>query len=191
MKVISAHFVKSSLRKAGWPKTSLPEIAFAGRSNVGKSSLINSLITRHKLAKTSNSPGKTRAINFYEINGSYMFTDLPGYGFAKGNREEIKKWKPMIEEYLTARETLKGLVHIVDIRREPDELELMLAELVNHQAIAHILVVNKTDKLSRSLRLSSARRIEKAIGKKPILYSSFNGEGKKELWSAIAPLLGK
>jgi GTP-binding protein len=189
MKIVSAGYVKSALRKSGWPESQLPEIAFAGRSNVGKSSLINSVLNRKKLVKTSSSPGKTRAVNFFLINQQFMFADLPGYGFAHGDKREVAGWKRMVEEYLTQRESLKGLVHIVDIRRKPDELEEMMAEWADHSGLRRILVANKCDKLSKSACFRSAKIIEEKLGVKPVLYSVLKGAGKKELWSAIAQLL--
>ena len=103
MKITSAEFLKSAFQKRDWPKTRKPETAFVGKSNVGKSSVINSLLSQKKLVKTSSSPGKTRSINFFEINNKFIFTDLPGYGFAKGDKKEVAGWKIMVEEYLTRR----------------------------------------------------------------------------------------
>ncbi len=191
MKIISATFLKSSFKKEQWAQATFPEIAFAGRSNVGKSSIINSLLNRQKLVKTSSTPGKTRSINFFEINQKFIFTDLPGYGFARGDKAEIKKWKPMVEEYLSQRETLKAIVHIVDVRRKPNEMEEMLLEWITGNKIPHILVASKADKLSKSAGVKSARTIEKLLGKKPLLYSSLKGTGKQELWGLIKPFLLK
>lgn len=189
MKIVSANFMKSAVNRQGWPNSSLPEIAFAGRSNSGKSSLINFLLGRKGLAKTSSSPGKTRLINFFELNGKFIFTDLPGYGFAKGDKKEIASWKPMIEEYLTGRETLKGLVQIVDIRRKPDELEIMMCDWAVQSSIAHIIVATKADKLSKSKGIESARSIEKILGSKPLVTSTLKKIGKNEVWKTITPLI--
>lgn len=189
LKIVSANFITSAFDKGGWPKTGMPEIAFAGRSNVGKSSLMNLLLNRQKLVKTSSSPGKTRSINFFEINEKFILTDLPGYGFAKGDKSEIAKWKPMIEEYLSKRETLKALIHIVDVRREPNDLEVMLAEWVRHKNIPHILVANKADKLSKNKCAQSSAIIERILGAKPILSSTLSKQGRNEIWGAITPLL--
>lgn len=185
MKIISAEFIKSSFNKTGWPKSGLPEIAFAGRSNVGKSSLINSLVGRKGLVKTSSAPGKTRSINFFEINEKFAFTDLPGYGYAKGSKKEIEKWKPMIEEYLQHRENLRALVHIVDIRRKPDELEKMLTGWTQSIGLEHIIVINKSDKLSASRCRKAALEIEKAVGGSAVIYSAKTGRGKNELWGIL------
>lgn len=187
MKITSAEFLTSAFKKQGWPATEIPETAFVGKSNVGKSSIINSLLAQKRLVKTSSSPGKTRSLNFFEINKKFIFTDLPGYGFARGDKREIAKWKAMVEQYLTERATLKALVHIVDIRRKPDELELDLVEWVKAGDLQHIIVANKCDKLSKSNCAASAKEIEKLLGKKPILYSVLKGKGKKELWQALMP----
>lgn len=193
MKIISAAFIKSATEKAGWPRTGQPEVAFAGRSNVGKSSLINNLLNRRGLVKTSAEPGKTRLVNFFLINERFILTDLPGYGFARGDKDEVRRWKPMIEEYIGQREELRALVHIMDIRRIPDEdgMEGMMMEFALHADIPHILVANKSDKLSHSACLKSAREIEKALGKKPIIYSAKTGAGKEALWKELHPLLGR
>jgi len=193
MKIISAAFIKSATEKAGWPRTGQPEVAFAGRSNVGKSSLINNLLNRRGLVKTSAEPGKTRLVNFFLINEKFILTDLPGYGFARGDKDEVRRWKPMIEEYIGQREELRALVHIMDIRRIPDEdgMEGMMMEFALHADIPHILVANKSDKLSHSACLKSAREIEKALGKKPIIYSAKTGAGKEALWKELYPLLGR
>lgn len=193
MKIISAAFIKSATEKAGWPRTGQPEVAFAGRSNVGKSSLINNLLNRRGLVKTSAEPGKTRLVNFFLINEKFILTDLPGYGFARGDKDEVRRWKPMIEEYIGQREELRALVHIMDIRRIPDEdgMEGMMMEFALHADIPHILVANKSDKLSHSACLKSEREIEKALGKKPIIYSAKTGAGKEALWKELYPLLGR
>jgi len=189
MKVTSAVFVKSAFKKKDWPESFLPEIAFAGRSNVGKSSLINSLLVRKKLVKTSSTPGKTRSINFFAINEKFIFTDLPGYGYASGDKKETAGWKNMIEEYLLERKTLRALVHIVDVRRKPDVLEGMLAEWSRHNNIERILVVNKCDKLSKSRCVASAKEMEKILGQKPLLFSVTAKLGKNELWKNIVGFL--
>ena len=189
MKITSAEFLKSAFKKQDWPKTRKPETAFVGKSNVGKSSVINSLLSQKKLVKTSSSPGKTRSINFFEINNKFIFTDLPGYGFAKGDKKEVAGWKIMVEEYLTRRTTLRVLVHIVDIRRKPGELELQLVEWLKASELRHLIVANKCDKLSHSKCAASAKVIEKLLGKKPILYSAVKGKGKKELWKTLKPFI--
>ena len=181
--------MKSATEKAGWPHTQYPEVAFGGRSNVGKSSLMNNLLQRKGLVKTSGEPGKTRLLNFFLINEKFVLTDLPGYGFARGDKDEIRRWKPMVEEYITGKEELKALVHIVDIRRSPDELEKTMMEFAINAGVPHILVANKSDKLSNPACAESARKIEKTLGKKPIIYSAKTGAGKDALWRELLPLL--
>ncbi len=189
MKITSADFIKSAFEKSGWPESELPEIAFAGRSNVGKSSLINSLVNRKGLVKTSSAPGKTRSLNFFDINQNFIFTDLPGYGYAKGHPDEIRKWKPMVENYLKDRNTLRALVHIVDIRRKPDELEMMITRWASGAGMGYIVVANKSDKLSKSKCKSAVLELEKAFECDVILFSAKTGAGRKELWSALRPFL--
>ncbi|GMT43148.1 MAG: putative GTP-binding protein EngB [bacterium] len=189
MKIISSEFIKPAFNKNEWPESRLPEIAFAGRSNVGKSSIINSLLRRKSLVKTSSTPGKTRSINFFMINKNFVFTDLPGYGYASGNKKEISGWKKMIEEYLLKRESLRALVHIVDIRRKPDDLEKMLLEWAQLNNIEHLLVASKCDKLSKSRCAMSANDMYKILGKKPILFSITAKTGNKELWKILTRYL--
>ena len=189
MKIVSAEFLTSAFKMPDWPKQTKPETAFVGKSNVGKSSVINSLLGQKRLVKISSSPGKTRSINFFEINKKFIFTDLPGYGFAKGDKKEIAGWKKMVEEYLTQRTTLRALVHIVDIRRKPNELELELVDWLKGADLEHVIVANKSDKLSNSKCAASAKEIEKLLGKKPILYSVLKGKGKKELWQTLMPFI--
>lgn len=191
MKIVSAAFITSAVKREGWPKESLPEIAFVGRSNVGKSSLINSLLNRKGLVKTSGEPGKTRLVNFFLINEKWFFTDLPGYGFARGDKKEVARWKPMIEEYLTERKGLRALVHIVDIRRGPDEMEEAMAGFARNAGREHILVANKCDKLSKSACHESARHIEKVLGKKPILVSAHSGQGRDAVWKEFRRILSE
>ena len=128
MIIKSAKFVKSAAKSSQYPPAILPEIAFAGRSNVGKSSLINILINRKHLVKTSSTPGRTQLINFFVINETFSFVDLPGYGYARVPKSVKKNWGPMIETYFSTRETLKGVVFIMDIRRMPDQKELNLID---------------------------------------------------------------
>ena len=138
MKITSAEFVTSATKPSQYPPEGLPEIAFAGRSNVGKSSLINVLVNRKRLVKTSSTPGRTQLVNFFDINDSINFVDLPGYGYAKVPASVRKKWGPMIETYLSGRNTLKGVVVIMDIRRTPREEEQNLIDWLGHYSIASI-----------------------------------------------------
>jgi GTP-binding protein len=193
MQINSAEFVKSATRPAEYPAAKLPEIAFAGRSNVGKSSLINTLVNRKRLVKTSSTPGRTQLINFFGINGQYVFVDLPGYGYAKVPPAVRKKWGPMIETYLSGRKTLKGVVVIMDIRRTPQQEEFNLLGWLSHYALAAIVVLTKTDKLSKSKSTQQHRRIARALSIEPqdlILFSAKSRRGRDTLWKAILSLPG-
>ncbi|MBW2428673.1 MAG: YihA family ribosome biogenesis GTP-binding protein [Deltaproteobacteria bacterium] len=193
MIIKSAEFVKSATRPAEYPAAQLPEIAFAGRSNVGKSSLINTLVNRKRLVKTSSTPGRTQLINFFDINGQVVFVDLPGYGYAKVPPNVRKKWGPMIETYLSGRKTLKGVVVIMDIRRTPQQEELNLLDWLSHYAIAAIVVLTKTDKLSKSKSAQQHHRIAQALTMDPqdmILFSAKSRRGRDALWKAILSLPG-
>ena len=193
MQIKSAEFIKSATKPAEYPPAQLPEIAFAGRSNVGKSSLINTLVNRKRLVKTSSTPGRTQLINFFDINGQLVFVDLPGYGYAKVPMSVRKKWGPMIETYLSGRKTLKAAVVIMDIRRSPQHEELNLLSWLSHYAIAAIVVLTKTDKLSKSKSTQQHRRIAQALAMEPkdlILFSAKSRRGRDTLWHSILSLPG-
>jgi len=193
MNITSAEFVTSAAKPSQYPLEGLPEIAFAGRSNVGKSSLINILVNRKHLVKTSSTPGRTQLINFFDINENVTFVDLPGYGYARVPASVQKKWGPMIETYLSGRRTLKGVVVIMDIRRTPREEELNLIAWLDHYSIAKILVLTKADKLSktkqgkqRSAHAETLRVEQNTL----ILFSAKSRQGREALWLAIEKLLG-
>ena len=192
MKITSAEFVTSATKPSQYPPEDLPEIAFAGRSNVGKSSLINVLVNRKRLVKTSSTPGRTQLINFFDINGHITFVDLPGYGYAKVPASVRKKWGPMIETYLSGRGTLKAVVVILDIRRTPREEEHHLIAWLEHYAIASILVLTKADKLSKTKlakqRAAVARSLALDAGDL-ILFSAKSRQGRDDVWQAIQKLL--
>ncbi len=188
MIIKSAEFIKSATRPAQYPPAQLPEIAFAGRSNVGKSSLINTLVNRKHLVKTSSTPGRTQLINFFDINQQIVFVDLPGYGYAKVPQSVRKKWGPMIETYLSRRKTLRAVVAIMDIRRTPQQEELNLLGWLSHYAISAIVVLTKTDKLSKSKSAQQYRRIAETLTLNPddlILFSAKTRRGRDTLWKAI------
>ncbi len=188
MQIKSAEFIKSATRPAQYPPAQLPEIAFAGRSNVGKSSLINTLVNRKHLVKTSSTPGRTQLINFFDINQQIVFVDLPGYGYAKVPQSVRKKWGPMIETYLSRRITLRAVVAIMDIRRTPQQEELNLLGWLSHYAISAIVVLTKTDKLSKSKSAQQYRRIAETLTLNPddlILFSAKTRRGRDTLWKAI------
>ena len=195
MKIVSAEFMTGAVSCRQYPEPEWSELAFVGRSNVGKSSLINSLLNRKKLVKTSQTPGKTQEINFFKVNGDFIFADLPGYGFAKVPPAVQKRWKKMIEEYLLNRETLLAVVFIIDMRRNPSPLDLDLKNWLEACDVDYILVGTKADKLSQTELKKQGRKLNDAYfeGKegKLLIYSSKNGRGRKELWSVITALMGK
>jgi GTP-binding protein len=191
MIIRSAEFVTSAVKKNQYPPEALPEIAFAGRSNVGKSSLINILVSRKHLVKTSSTPGRTQLINFFDINNNLTFVDLPGFGYARVPVSVRKTWGPMIETYLSTRKTLRGVVIIMDIRRLPREEEQNLIHWLAHYSIAGILVLTKTDKLSKTKVTKQQDAIARslAVGKKDvILFSAKTRRGRDAVWDAILTL---
>jgi GTP-binding protein len=165
---------------------SRPEIAFLGRSNVGKSSLINSLLQRKGLARTSNTPGRTQSINFFLINDAFYFADLPGYGFAKVSKAMRADWGTMAEEYLSERDQLVLCVQLIDSRHEPTALDVQLNEWLEHHGRPHLVVATKADKLSKNelqKSLRSARSV--LVGADLIEYSSQSGRGRDLVWNAL------
>ncbi|NKB80870.1 MAG: YihA family ribosome biogenesis GTP-binding protein [Nitrospirales bacterium] len=199
MKVSSADFVKSCVASNQYPKECLPEVAFLGRSNVGKSSTINALLKRKGLAKVSMTPGKTQTINFFRIASTdtllkhFFLVDLPGAGYAKVPRTLREQWGPMIETYLTARAGLCGVVLLVDIRRN-DTNGVETVEWIRHLGHEPLVVVTKADKLSRSHRQAALRQIQQSLpvnlAHQVILYSAHTHEGHQELWKAIRHMVG-
>jgi GTP-binding protein len=192
MKITSAEFTKSAFNKSHWTTDGLPEIAFLGRSNVGKSSLLNSLLQRKGLARTSNTPGRTQSINFFLINESFYFTDLPGYGYAKVSKTMRHDWGKMAEEYLAEREELVLSIQLVDSRHKPTALDKQLHEwLVYHQK-NHLIVATKADKLSNNKLKESLQEVEESLPEsKLIAYSSMTGKGRDAVWREIADSLEK
>lgn len=192
MKISSAEFVKSAFNKSHWPNDGLPEISFLGRSNVGKSSLINSLLQRKGLARTSNTPGRTQSINYFLINESFYFVDLPGYGYAKVSKSMRSDWGKMAEEYLTEREELALSIQLVDSRHEPSALDMQLHEWLVFNNKDHLVAATKSDKLSANLlqkQLTSIRQTMK--GSIVLGYSASTGKGKDAVWSEIETALKK
>ena len=191
MKILSAEFVTSATKPSQYPPVKYPEMAFAGRSNVGKSSLINTLVNRKRLVKTGSTPGRTQLINFFDINDRITFVDLPGYGYAKVPTAVRKKWGPMIETYLSGRETLKGVVVILDIRRTPREEEHNLITWLEHYAIARILVLTKADKLSKTKQNKQRAAVANSLNVDSsdlILFSAKSRKGREDVWDAITSL---
>ena len=190
MKVTSAEFVKSAFEKTHWTTDGRLEIAFLGRSNVGKSSLINSLLLRKGLARTSNTPGRTQSINFFLINEAFYFADLPGYGYAKVSKTMRADWGKMAAEYLTDRQELALCVQLVDSRHHPTPLDLQLNEWLVHYGKPHIVAATKTDKLSNNeLRKSLAEIGKMLTNVKIVPYSARTGRGREELWAEIKTAL--
>ena len=188
MLIKSAEFIKSATKPAAYPPAQLPEVAFAGRSNVGKSSLINALVNRRRLVKTSATPGRTQLINFFNINNQIVFVDLPGYGYAKVPVSVRQKWGPMIETYLSGRNSLKAVVVILDIRRTPRQEEYSLLGWLDHYGIAAIVVLTKTDKLSKNKTAQQHHQIAHALSMDPkdlILFSAKTRRGRDTLWHMI------
>jgi GTP-binding protein len=173
------------------PKDRKPQIAFAGRSNVGKSSLLNKLVSRKKLAKVSQTPGKTRAINFFDINDAFYMVDLPGYGYAKVSKSEQASWGKMIEEYLMQCEQLIGLVLLIDCRREPTPEDLELIDWLAQRGLPAMIVITKTDKLTRDKTNRRVAAIEKELGASVMPFSTVTCVGKKELVASINDLLNE
>jgi GTP-binding protein len=195
MKIYTTEFLTGAVSPKQYPSGTLPEFAFAGRSNVGKSSLIKSLLNRKKLVRTSNTPGKTQEINFFEINSQLIFADLPGFGFAKVPASVQKKWQKMIEEYLLKRKTLTAVIFLIDIRREPTPLDRDMKAWLEAYNIACIPVATKSDKLSRPQQDKQIKKIQSAFfqqtGEEVIAYSSKNSRGRKELWGQILKMAGQ
>jgi GTP-binding protein len=194
MIIKSAEFVTSATKPSQYPAEGLTEIAFAGRSNVGKSSLINILVNRKHLVKTSSTPGRTQTINFFDINKNLTFVDLPGYGFARVPDAIKKKWGPMVETYLSGRRTLKAVVVIMDIRRTPRKEEQNLIEWLEHHSIAKILVLTKADKLSKAKQDQQRAAHAETLGVDTdtlILFSAKSRLGKEDLWQSIENRLEK
>jgi len=189
MIIQSASFITSAPSLAACPVSDLPEIAFAGRSNVGKSSLINTLLNRKGLVRTSSTPGRTQMLNFFAINEKLHFVDLPGYGFAKAPRAVRERWQPMIRDYLAGRANLRAVVWLLDVRREPSDEDLRFLDWLEETERPTIPVVTKVDKLSRNELSRQLTAIARATGLERELFTSFSAvtrEGIAEVWSRIA-----
>jgi GTP-binding protein len=186
MKITSAEFLKSAFQESDWPRERKPEIAFMGRSNVGKSSVINSLLNTRGLARTSNTPGRTQSLNFFDINNSFRFVDLPGFGYARVPKSLRLGWGEMVTSYLAKRQQLVLSIQLVDSRHEPTKLDLQLHEWLEHSAKPRLIVATKSDKLSNNdlkMSLKRARRVFKT--ETVIAFSAKSGSGRDELWRTI------
>jgi GTP-binding protein len=189
MRVHEATFACSCSRPSEFPRSGWPEIAFAGRSNVGKSSLLNLLLGQRGLARVSATPGKTQTINFFVINRSYLFVDLPGYGYARVPRSVQQTWRSLIEAYLTERQELRAVALILDPRHPPTELDRTMHEWLSSYQIPEIVIATKADQVPRGRRRLAQAQIAAALGlsddQAPVFVSARTGEGRIELWSRI------
>ena len=186
MKITSAKFIAAATAPESFPKDRRPEIVFMGRSNVGKSSLLNSLLGVKGLARTSSTPGRTQTINFFLINDEFHFVDLPGYGYAKTSKENRQAWGKLIETYLAHREQLVLSILIVDARHEPSPLDLQMKSWLQHFRLPYLVVSTKIDKLSPSERSKSRSRAQKVLETEQVIpYSSLTREGANQVWEAI------
>ena len=193
MIIKSVEFLTSAVRKEQYPPEGVPEIAFAGRSNVGKSSLINLLMNRKKLAKVSQNPGKTRTINFFTVNGSFRIVDLPGYGFARVSKSEAEKWGPMMEAYLSSRPDLLKVVQLVDVRHAPSAQDRQMYEYLQYYGLDGLVVATKADKVGKNELNRNLAVIRRELKLKKtdrvIPVSALHKTGTEEVLSAMEEIL--
>lgn len=188
MNVNNAELIISAVSSRQYPNVTLPEIAFAGRSNVGKSSLINRLVNRKKLARTSSSPGKTATLNFYKIENALYFVDLPGYGYAKVSWNERQKWADMINEYLAKSAQLKAIFQLVDARHNPTKEDITMFDWIKASGLDYMVIATKTDKLGKTAVAKNKAAICEALDvseDKVIMFSAETGLGKEDIWDYI------
>jgi len=186
MKVATAEFLKSVFKEADWPRDSKPEVAFLGRSNVGKSSLINSLLSVRGLARTSSTPGRTQSLNFFQINDQFRFVDFPGFGYARVPKEIKSSWGEMATTFLAMRRQLVLSIHIVDSRHEPTKQDLQLHEWLEESNKPQLTVATKSDKLSNNELRKNLGHIARLLSDDSVMaYSAKSGRGREELWRAI------
>ena len=185
----NADILLSATNKSHYPQDDIPEVALAGRSNVGKSSFINTMLNRKNLARTSGKPGKTQLLNFFNIDDKLRFVDVPGYGYARVSKKEREKWGKMIEEYLTTRENLRAVVSLVDLRHEPSADDVQMYEFLKYYEIPVILVATKADKIPRGKWNKHESMIKKKLDFEKsdtfIIFSSVNKTGVEEAWESI------
>ncbi|MBQ6582639.1 MAG: YihA family ribosome biogenesis GTP-binding protein [Mogibacterium sp.] len=193
MIIKKAELESTAVRPDQYPPDTMPEIAFAGRSNVGKSSLLNLLTGRKSLARVSGSPGKTRTINFYRINDTFRIVDLPGYGYAKVSKAESARWGEMMEQYLERRNGLRKVVQLVDIRHTPSAQDVQMYDYLKYYGLDGVVAATKADKLSRNEQAKQLREIRKVLGMKPediiLPVSALKRTGQEELWSVMEAIL--
>jgi len=189
LKIKNCEYLYSVVKPKDFKAEPYPQVAFAGRSNVGKSSLLNRLVGIKNIAKVSQTPGKTRAVNFFMTDANIMFVDLPGYGYSKVSKSISRQWGKLIESYLLNNDRLKGIVHLVDSRHPPTSLDLELNEWLNENGFAYVVVLTKADKLSGNLLAKSIIEAKKSlvltVGMEPLVFSAKTGRGKNELLSWI------
>jgi len=189
MKVNTAEFIISAVGLKQYPQDALPEIALAGRSNVGKSSFINKMLNRKNLARTSSKPGKTQTLNFFKINNEFYFVDVPGYGFARVSKTEKEKWGRMIEEYFIGRGPLRAVVQLIDLRHPPTRDDRDMYDFLKFHQIPTVIVATKADKISKGQWQKHMKVVKETLGLQPgdslILFSSETGQGKDETWKEL------
>ena len=187
MRITSAKFVKSAFKQLDWPHDQRPEIAFLGRSNVGKSSFLNSLLGVRGLARTSSTPGRTQALNFFLINDAFWFVDLPGYGYARAPRDVQSKWSDAAGEYLEKSDQLALSIHLIDSRHEPTTKDLQLQQWLIHNDRPNVVVATKSDKLSNNELAKNIARARQVLNTSNVIsYSSVTARGANEVWRAIS-----
>src|SRR5436190_14778359 len=189
----NVEFIGGMSEKHGWrPDSSLPEVAFAGRSNVGKSSLLNCLVRRKSFARVSRTPGRTREINFFRVNNGFVLVDLPGYGYARVSKQQKSEWKPLMESYLRRTTQLRGIVLLLDIRREPSEDDRAMLDFLAEMEVPTIVALTKIDKLGKSAareRVAELAETLRLSNEQVIRFSAHSGEGRVELLEAITYLV--
>jgi GTP-binding protein len=189
----NVEFIGGMAEKHGWrPESSLPEVAFAGRSNVGKSSLLNALVRRKSFARVSRTPGRTREINFFRVNNTFVLVDLPGYGYARISKAKKAEWRPMIDSYLRRTTQLRGIVLLLDIRREPSEDDRAMLDFLADLGVPTIVALTKSDKLNKSEARAKVTDVSRKLALEPeqvIQFSAHSGEGRVELLEAITQLV--
>jgi GTP-binding protein len=197
LKIRSSRFVRSSFGPADEPQDPGPDVVFLGRSNVGKSSLINRLLGAKGLARTSSQPGRTQSVNFYRVNDAFFFVDLPGYGYAKVPEAVRRSWRPLVEGFLERRrKRIAAALLVVDARREPTELDRVMRDWLETMGIPYLVAATKADTLSGNGRSKAMRSLkagfgEAPLGGGPLLVSSRTGFGLREIWKRIDPALDR
>jgi GTP-binding protein len=191
----SLEFLGGMASVDGWrPESTLPEIAFAGRSNVGKSSLLNRLIHRKKFARVSNTPGRTREVNFFRVNDAFILVDLPGYGYARVSKEQRAEWRPLIEGFIRRSAQLRGIVLLIDVRHDPTKDDRQMLDFLSEVGVPTVVVLTKVDKLTvkqRSVQTAAIARDLALDAEQIITFSAVTGEGRNDLAEAVEQLLAQ